>query len=161
MVVDYAAAHEEVERLERLIVRELKRETRSHKDKLSQNHRVRKMMDSIGERSKKIVRPPPLSAPLSSTLGFRAATLDGALVARVALLRRESTRTTTAHDGKRSRPWRETMCSRALPPASQPSSPLPASIIYPEKLRRRRSICITVAQILSNLHSCTNLHSVS
>eukprot|EP00873_Tetraselmis_striata_P024256 jgi/Tetstr1/444520/TSEL_032399.t1 len=50
------AAHEEVERMERLIMRELRRETRSHKEKLTQNHRVRKMMDTIQERSAKIAR---------------------------------------------------------------------------------------------------------
>lgn len=41
------ADHEEVERLERLIVKDLQREVKTHKEQLHQNHRVRNMVDAI------------------------------------------------------------------------------------------------------------------
>ena len=39
------ADHEEVERLERLIVKDLQREVRTQKERLHQNHHVRNMLD--------------------------------------------------------------------------------------------------------------------
>jgi TolA-binding protein len=38
------AAHEEVERLEKCVVQELQRDTKSHKERLHQNHRVNNML---------------------------------------------------------------------------------------------------------------------
>jgi hypothetical protein len=38
------AAHEEVERLEKCVVQELQRDTKSHKERLHQNHRVNNMI---------------------------------------------------------------------------------------------------------------------
>ena len=50
------ASHEEVERLERLIVTDFKNEARGHKERLHQNHRVRKALEQMQERSSKLVR---------------------------------------------------------------------------------------------------------
>lgn len=50
------ALHEDVERLERVVVKDLKQETKSHRDKLMQSHRVRKRLDQIQESSRKLVR---------------------------------------------------------------------------------------------------------
>jgi splicing factor 3A subunit 3 len=44
--------HEDMERLERLIVEEFKRETRTHKEKLMQGYRVRQMLDTLQQRAK-------------------------------------------------------------------------------------------------------------
>jgi splicing factor 3A subunit 3 len=44
--------HEDMERLERLIVEEFKRETRTHKEKLMQGYRVRQMLDTMQQRAK-------------------------------------------------------------------------------------------------------------
>ncbi|KAL4539701.1 hypothetical protein Ndes2437B_g01942 [Nannochloris sp. 'desiccata'] len=44
--------HEDMERLERLIVEEFKRETRTHKEKLMQGYRVRHMLDMLQQRAK-------------------------------------------------------------------------------------------------------------
>jgi splicing factor 3A subunit 3 len=41
------AFHEETERLERCIVQELQKETKSHKERLHQNHRVNNMRHAI------------------------------------------------------------------------------------------------------------------
>ncbi|PRW61113.1 splicing factor 3A subunit 3 [Chlorella sorokiniana] len=50
-------AHDDVERLERLIVKDFATQPAgSHKDKLLQSHRVRAMLDSIQERSRKLIR---------------------------------------------------------------------------------------------------------
>jgi hypothetical protein len=49
-------AHEEVERLERLIVEELSREARTHRERLAQGHRVAAMVDRISGRAAKLVR---------------------------------------------------------------------------------------------------------
>ncbi|PON96831.1 Splicing factor 3A subunit [Trema orientale] len=49
------AAHEEVERLERLIVKELQNEPSSNKDRLFQSHRVHHMIDSITVTTGKLV----------------------------------------------------------------------------------------------------------
>lgn len=51
------AAHEEIERLERCIVQELQRETKSHKERLHQNHRVNNMRHAILEATARLVRP--------------------------------------------------------------------------------------------------------
>lgn len=49
------ASHEEVERLERLIVKELQNEPSSTKDRLLQSHRVRNMIDTILSSTDKLV----------------------------------------------------------------------------------------------------------
>jgi hypothetical protein len=48
--------HEDIEQLERLIVKDFKRETKSHKEKLMQSHRVRQMLDTMQDRAGKLVR---------------------------------------------------------------------------------------------------------
>mmetsp|Transcript_40482 Transcript_40482/g.89949 ORF Transcript_40482/g.89949 Transcript_40482/m.89949 type:complete len:508 (-) Transcript_40482:699-2222(-) len=50
------ALHEDMERLERLIVKDFKQETKTHKEKLMQNHRVRKRLDVMQEAARKLVR---------------------------------------------------------------------------------------------------------
>lgn len=47
--------HEDIERLERLIVKEFRNEAKTHKDKLLQSHRVRQMLESLQERAAKLV----------------------------------------------------------------------------------------------------------
>ncbi|KAF6140833.1 hypothetical protein GIB67_042246 [Kingdonia uniflora] len=49
------AAHEEVERLERLIVKDLQHEPSSNRERLFQNHRVRNMIDSITFSTGKLI----------------------------------------------------------------------------------------------------------
>lgn len=49
------ADHEEVERLERLVVKEFQREAKSHKEQLQQNHRVRIMIDSIITDTRRLI----------------------------------------------------------------------------------------------------------
>jgi splicing factor 3A subunit 3 len=48
-------AHEDVERLERLIVQEMQREPENGRDRLFQSHRVRHMIDLIIATSYKLV----------------------------------------------------------------------------------------------------------
>lgn len=47
--------HEDLERLERLIVGQYKEEVKAHKDKLVQSHRVRRMLDQAQERAARLV----------------------------------------------------------------------------------------------------------
>lgn len=49
------ASHEEVERLERLVVKDLQNEPPSTRDRLYQSHRVRNMVEQIIETTHKIV----------------------------------------------------------------------------------------------------------
>ncbi|KAK7410706.1 hypothetical protein VNO78_01709 [Psophocarpus tetragonolobus] len=49
------ASHEEVERLERLIVKELQNEPTSNKERLYQSHRVRNMIDTITSTTEKLI----------------------------------------------------------------------------------------------------------
>ncbi|XP_076903746.1 splicing factor SF3a60 homolog [Bidens hawaiensis] len=49
------AAHEDVERLERLIVKDLQNEPATNKDRLAQSHRVRHMIDQITSTTHKLV----------------------------------------------------------------------------------------------------------
>ncbi|BAT78813.1 hypothetical protein LR48_Vigan04g159600 [Vigna angularis] len=49
------AAHEEVERLERLIVKELQNEPGTNKERLYQSHRVRNMIDTITSTTEKLI----------------------------------------------------------------------------------------------------------
>eukprot|EP00249_Psilotum_nudum_P015382 c25297_g1_i3 orf=216-1733(+) len=49
------AAHEEVERLERLVVKDLQTEAKSHKERLHQNHRVRNMIDGIMASTSRLI----------------------------------------------------------------------------------------------------------
>ncbi|EFJ51494.1 splicing factor 3a, subunit 3 [Volvox carteri f. nagariensis] len=48
--------HEDVERFERIIVKDLKQETKSHKDKIMQSHRVRKRLDQIQDAARKLLK---------------------------------------------------------------------------------------------------------
>jgi len=48
-------AHEEVERLERLIVKDLQREPETNKERMHQNHRVRNMVDAIMSTTQKLI----------------------------------------------------------------------------------------------------------
>jgi hypothetical protein len=49
--------HEDVERLERLIVKDYRQDdVRGHRDKLMQNHRVRARLDGIQAASSKLLR---------------------------------------------------------------------------------------------------------
>lgn len=49
------ALHEDAERLERLIVKDFKQDTKTHREKLMQSQRVRKRLDQIQESAKKLV----------------------------------------------------------------------------------------------------------
>uniref|UniRef100_A0A2P2KRU3 Splicing factor 3A subunit 3-like n=1 Tax=Rhizophora mucronata TaxID=61149 RepID=A0A2P2KRU3_RHIMU len=49
------AAHEEVERLERLVVKDLQNEPATAKDRLFQSHRVRNMIDTIISTTERLV----------------------------------------------------------------------------------------------------------
>lgn len=48
------AAHEDMERLERLIVTELRGDAKTHKEKLYQSHKVRRMLDVMQTRAEKL-----------------------------------------------------------------------------------------------------------
>jgi hypothetical protein len=50
-----AGLHEDLERLERIIVKDYKQEAKGHKEKLQQNHRVRKRMDEMQGIARKLV----------------------------------------------------------------------------------------------------------
>lgn len=49
------AYHEEVERLERTIVKDLQNDPTSNRDRLHQSHRVRSMIDQISNTTYKLV----------------------------------------------------------------------------------------------------------
>ena len=51
------ASHEEIERLERLIVKDLQQDVKGHKEKMHQNHRVKNFLDSIVADSGRLVSP--------------------------------------------------------------------------------------------------------
>lgn len=51
----YAALHEDIERLERVIVKDFKQDVKTHKEKLMQSHRVRQRLDQIQDSAKKLV----------------------------------------------------------------------------------------------------------
>lgn len=51
----HSGLHEDLERLERVIVKDYKQEAKTHKDKLMQNHRVRKRIDEMQEIARKLV----------------------------------------------------------------------------------------------------------
>lgn len=53
----WAGAHEECERLERLIVRDFRSDAKGHAERLAQGHRVRKMLDQVQAQAEKLVRP--------------------------------------------------------------------------------------------------------
>ena len=55
------AAHEEMERLERLAVLELAVETKTQKGRLVQTGKVKRMVDGISERASKLVIETPLN----------------------------------------------------------------------------------------------------
>lgn len=57
------ALHEDVERLERLIVLDFKGETKTHKERLAQNHRVRRRLDAMQGGAKKLVGGPVALLP--------------------------------------------------------------------------------------------------
>jgi hypothetical protein len=51
------AGHEEIERLERLIVKDFQSEAKSHKEKLYQNHRVKQALESMQAQAERLVGP--------------------------------------------------------------------------------------------------------
>ncbi len=53
----WAGAHEECERLERLIVQDFRTDAKGHAERLAQGHRVRKMLDQMQSQAEKLVRP--------------------------------------------------------------------------------------------------------
>lgn len=69
--------HEDMERLERLIVKDLRTETKTHKDKLLQSHRIRGMLDAIQDRANSLVMPGNGSGDGRCACG-RARLADGA-----------------------------------------------------------------------------------
>jgi hypothetical protein len=50
-----AALHEDVERMERVIVKDLKRDMKTHKEKVLQSHRVKRRLDTIQAAASKLV----------------------------------------------------------------------------------------------------------
>jgi hypothetical protein len=48
--------HEDMERLERLIVKDFTNEPTTHKEKLMQGHRVRQLLGTLQDRAQKLVR---------------------------------------------------------------------------------------------------------
>mmetsp|Transcript_16887 Transcript_16887/g.30636 ORF Transcript_16887/g.30636 Transcript_16887/m.30636 type:complete len:624 (-) Transcript_16887:290-2161(-) len=50
------ALHEDLERLERVIVKDLKQEAKTHRDKLLQDHRVKRRLDTILDTSSKLIK---------------------------------------------------------------------------------------------------------
>ena len=48
--------HEDMERLERLVVKDFKNEPKTYKEKLYQGHRVKKTLERLQERAKRLVR---------------------------------------------------------------------------------------------------------
>jgi hypothetical protein len=57
LICQLPVLHEEVERLERLIVKDYRQEgVKGHRDKLMQNHRVRARLDQIADVSRKLLR---------------------------------------------------------------------------------------------------------
>lgn len=55
MHTSFVALHEDVERLERIIVKDYKQEAKTHKEKLMQSHRVRKRIDEMQQIARKLV----------------------------------------------------------------------------------------------------------
>lgn len=47
--------HEDLEKAERLIVKQYREEAKSHKEKLLQSHRVRKLLDLAQDRAQRLV----------------------------------------------------------------------------------------------------------
>ena len=73
-------AHDDVERLERLIVKDFASQpAASHKDKLLQAHRVRAMLDSIQERSAKLVSSLCVLGGVQQAGGRRGAAVQSAM----------------------------------------------------------------------------------
>jgi len=76
-------AHEEMERLERLVVAELSREARTHRERLLQSHRVAAMVEQISARAVKLVRS-AARPPAPRVVGPRRSRLTPARLARAA-----------------------------------------------------------------------------
>lgn len=51
----FAALHEDIERMERVIVKDLKRDMKNHKEKVLQSHRVKRRLDTIQAAASKLV----------------------------------------------------------------------------------------------------------
>lgn len=60
--------HEDLERLERVIVKDYRSEARGHREKLAQNHRVRKRIDEMQEIARKLVRCSSCAVPCRAAL---------------------------------------------------------------------------------------------
>jgi splicing factor 3A subunit 3 len=57
----HADTLEDNERLVAAIVRDYHKEVKSHKDKLLQDHRVKKALDDLQSQSRRLVNPMPLA----------------------------------------------------------------------------------------------------
>ena len=69
-----AAGHEEIERLERLIVKDFQNEARTHKEKLLQNHRVADALKTMQQQSERMVsmwfwQPADSNSPPATSCG--------------------------------------------------------------------------------------------
>ena len=53
------AMHEELEKYERVIALDLAQDTKSHRERLAQSHRVNNTLQQISQRATKLVRAPP------------------------------------------------------------------------------------------------------
>jgi hypothetical protein len=91
-----AALHEDIERLERVIVKDFKQDVRTHKEKLMQSHRVRLRLDQIQESAQKLVSarcwppmatPPRLAARMAPQLQAAASALAALPALRCSALR--------------------------------------------------------------------------
>lgn len=54
--------HEELEKYERVIALDLAQDTKSHRERLAQSHRVANTIQQISQRATKLVRAPPHTA---------------------------------------------------------------------------------------------------
>jgi hypothetical protein len=54
------ATHEELEKYERVIALDLAQDTKSHRERLAQSHRVNNTLLQISDRASKLVRPSPV-----------------------------------------------------------------------------------------------------
>ncbi len=65
--------------MERVIVKDLKRDMRTHKEKLMQAHRVKRRLDTIQEAARKLVRPLRGSPPADQRSGTPCCPVQPAL----------------------------------------------------------------------------------
>lgn len=68
------AAHEEVEKVERLVVKDMQTESKSHKERLHQSHRVANMLEAIMTNTARLVSPCFLSCRVACGLSAQLST---------------------------------------------------------------------------------------